>query len=93
MTRLATVLSLVVLVAAVAFADTSAGGPSKVGAIEPVTTTSGLKYYELKKGTGAVATPGKTVKVHYTGWLTNGKEVRQLGRSPRADRVRARRGQ
>lgn len=74
MTRLATVLSLVVLVAAVAFADTSAGGPSKVGAIKPVTTASGLKYYELKKGTGAVAVPGKTVTVHYTGWLTSGKK-------------------
>ncbi|MFI5290045.1 MAG: FKBP-type peptidyl-prolyl cis-trans isomerase [Polyangia bacterium] len=33
-----------------------------------------MKYYELKKGTGAVATPGKTVTVHYTGWLTNGKK-------------------
>ena len=45
MSRFATVASLVVLVAAVAFADTSAGGPSKVGAIKPVTTASGLEYY------------------------------------------------
>jgi peptidylprolyl isomerase/FKBP-type peptidyl-prolyl cis-trans isomerase FkpA len=27
---------------------------------------------ELKAGTGAEATPGKRVTVHYTGWLTNG---------------------
>lgn len=39
---------------------------------EPVTTKSGLKYWDIKKGTGETATEGKTVKVHYTGWLTNG---------------------
>jgi len=27
---------------------------------------------DTKLGTGAVATPGKNVSVHYTGWLTNG---------------------
>ncbi len=36
------------------------------------TTPSGLTYFELKKGTGAVAKAGQKVKVHYTGWLTNG---------------------
>src|SRR5216684_4392204 len=41
---------------------------------EPVTTKSGLKYWDIKKGTGETATEGKTVKVHYTGWLTNGKK-------------------
>ncbi|MBF0492243.1 MAG: FKBP-type peptidyl-prolyl cis-trans isomerase [Deltaproteobacteria bacterium] len=36
----------------------------------PITTNpSGLRYAELKVGTGAVATAGKTVSVHYTGWL------------------------
>lgn len=38
------------------------------------TTPSGLKYEEIKEGTGAIATPGKTVAVHYTGWLTDGKK-------------------
>ncbi len=33
-----------------------------------------LKIEELKPGTGAEATPGKTVSVHYTGWLTDGKK-------------------
>ena len=36
------------------------------------TTASGLKYQDVKTGTGAEATAGKTVSVHYTGWLTNG---------------------
>ena len=39
----------------------------------PVTTPSGLKYWELKVGTGAEAAKGKTVQVHYTGRFTNGK--------------------
>ncbi|HSZ82404.1 MAG TPA: FKBP-type peptidyl-prolyl cis-trans isomerase [Polyangia bacterium] len=28
----------------------------------------------MKKGTGAVAKAGDSVKVHYTGWLTDGKK-------------------
>ncbi len=40
---------------------------------DPVTTASGLKYYEIKIGEGAApATPTARVLVHYTGWLTNG---------------------
>jgi FKBP-type peptidyl-prolyl cis-trans isomerase len=38
------------------------------------TTASGLKYEDVKQGDGDVATVGKTVSVHYTGWLTNGKK-------------------
>ncbi len=41
---------------------------------ETTTTPSGLKYEEIKKGTGVEATTGKTVSVHYTGWLTDGKK-------------------
>ena len=48
-------------------------GPTKVSG-DPITTSSGLKYWEIKKGTGPAAVKGKTVKVHYTGWLTDGKE-------------------
>ncbi len=36
------------------------------------TTTSGLKYTDLETGQGEEARPGKTVDVHYTGWLENG---------------------
>ncbi len=38
------------------------------------TTPSGLQYWDIKAGTGATAAAGQTVKVHYTGWLTNGKK-------------------
>ncbi|BAY48158.1 FKBP-type peptidylprolyl isomerase [Scytonema sp. HK-05] len=37
-----------------------------------VTTPSGLKYIELKEGTGATPKTGQTVEVHYTGTLENG---------------------
>jgi len=39
-----------------------------------VTTKSGLKYQELKEGTGNTAKAGDTVEVHYTGWLKDGKK-------------------
>jgi len=39
-----------------------------------VTTNSGLKYLDLKKGDGAEAKAGDRVKVHYTGWLKDGKK-------------------
>ena len=35
-------------------------------------TDSGLKYDDLIEGEGVVAEAGKTVVVHYTGWLTDG---------------------
>jgi FKBP-type peptidyl-prolyl cis-trans isomerase FkpA len=35
-------------------------------------TASGLQYWDVKAGTGTVATPGKTVSVHYSGWLVDG---------------------
>lgn len=37
-----------------------------------VTTASGLIIEDLVIGTGAEATPGSMVSVHYTGWLTDG---------------------
>jgi FKBP-type peptidyl-prolyl cis-trans isomerase FkpA len=38
------------------------------------TTKSGLKYVDIKIGTGAEAVKGMKVTVHYTGWLySNGK--------------------
>jgi len=50
-----------------------AGGPSKVTG-PGQKTADGLEYWDLKQGTGAVATAGQNVSVHYTGWLTTGKK-------------------
>jgi|KBSSwiStaDraftv2_1062776.scaffolds.fasta_scaffold15710_4 FKBP-type peptidyl-prolyl cis-trans isomerase len=47
----------------------TSSAPAAGGA--PVTTASGLRIEDLVVGTGAVAENGKTVSVHYTGWLTN----------------------
>ena len=51
----------------------TASGPTKVTG-EPTKTASGLEYWDIKVGTGAVAQIGQHVKVDYTGWLTNGKK-------------------
>ena len=48
-------------------------GPTKVTG-EGTKTASGLQYWDIKAGTGAVAQTGHKVKVDYTGWLTNGKK-------------------
>ncbi len=41
---------------------------------DTVLTPSGLKYIEIKKGTGAMPKAGQTISAHYTGWLTDGKK-------------------
>lgn len=40
--------------------------------METIKTASGLMYAELEVGTGAVATAGQRVTVHYTGTFENG---------------------
>jgi FKBP-type peptidyl-prolyl cis-trans isomerase len=52
-------------------ADTSA--PTKVTG-DGVKTDSGLIYWDIRVGNGAVAKEGSHVRVHYTGWLTTGKK-------------------
>ncbi len=39
-----------------------------------IMTDSGLKYVDVKVGTGEAAQKGDTVEVHYTGWLKDGKK-------------------
>ena len=39
-----------------------------------VTTPSGLKMQDLRVGDGPSPQRGQTVRVHYTGWLSNGTE-------------------
>jgi FKBP-type peptidyl-prolyl cis-trans isomerase len=38
-----------------------------------VKDAGGLKIWDVKEGQGEEAKSGATVKVHYTGWLTDGK--------------------
>jgi len=47
---------------------------TKVEDSKYTTTASGLKYFDLKEGTGAVPTTGQTVMVQYTGWLQDGTQ-------------------
>src|SRR5579863_1866582 len=60
--------------------------PARLGVVRPntktptkvtgdgVKTESGLQYWDITLGTGAVAKEGDRVRVHYTGWLTSGKK-------------------
>ena len=42
---------------------------------QPLTkTASGLGYVDLTEGTGPQPKTGDSVRVHYTGWLENGKK-------------------
>jgi FKBP-type peptidyl-prolyl cis-trans isomerase len=47
--------------------------PSKVTG-DGIKTDDGLQYWDIRVGTGTVAKAGSHVRVHYTGWLTNGKK-------------------
>ena len=47
--------------------------PTKVSG-DGVKTESGLQYWDIRVGAGAEAKSGDKGRVHYTGWLTNGKK-------------------
>jgi FKBP-type peptidyl-prolyl cis-trans isomerase len=66
------VIALIVAVAASAIAYVVANRRGQAGT--EVTSASGLKYTDLKVGDGASPRMGQSVKVHYIGWLENGKE-------------------
>ena len=51
----------------------STSSPMKVNG-QPMTTPSGLQYWDIVVGTGATAAPGNKVKVHYSGFLTTGEK-------------------
>ncbi len=76
------IITIVMLAAAFAFSQAkkrtthkaaTASGPTKVTG--PGTDLpGGLKYWDIKVGTGPEVKTGDTVKMEYTGWLTNGKK-------------------
>jgi FKBP-type peptidyl-prolyl cis-trans isomerase FkpA len=69
------VLTVVSLVAQTArkSATPNTNAPTKVTG-DGVKTPSGLIYWDIRVGNGEVAKEGSHVRVHYTGWLTNGKK-------------------
>ena len=74
MKRTLSLLLVLTACAALLVAQTaSTAAPTKVTG-KPKMTKSDVEYWDIKVGEGKVATPGKTVVVHYTGWLTNGKK-------------------
>jgi FKBP-type peptidyl-prolyl cis-trans isomerase len=57
--------------------DAKAGGFSAELGVDTTKMTkapSGLWYSDEAAGQGAEAEPGRTVRVHYTGWLPSGKK-------------------
>lgn len=78
----AAVLSAMCVAPAMAVQE-QAKATNKAGAAKTVTTASGLKYVDVKLGSGASPVKGKQVKVHYTGTLENGKQFdSSVGKQP-----------
>jgi peptidylprolyl isomerase len=69
------VVAVLALIAAAVgvWAQANTAAPTKVTG-NGTTTRSGLQYWDIKAGTGDAAVAGKPVRVHYTGWLTDGKK-------------------
>lgn len=47
--------------------------PSSIEGLKAVTTESGLKYWDIKVGTGDTVESTSDVKTHFTGWKKDGK--------------------
>ncbi len=54
-------------------AGAAAEGPPPVAG-DTVTTASGLKYIVIRSGDGPAVQAGQVARVHYTGWLTDGRK-------------------
>jgi FKBP-type peptidyl-prolyl cis-trans isomerase FkpA len=68
--RIAAIAVIVLVLAVIGFAIFSSMQKGDTGNM--ITTASGLQYQDLVVGTGATAVAGKTVSVHYTGYLEDG---------------------
>jgi FKBP-type peptidyl-prolyl cis-trans isomerase len=82
MTKYVAAVAIILALAAVfLFAQSAArksatpntNAPTKVTG-DGVKTPSGLIYWDIRVGNGEAAKEGSHVRVHYTGWLTNGKK-------------------
>jgi FKBP-type peptidyl-prolyl cis-trans isomerase len=77
----AAIAIVLALMAVFAFAQTTVkktaapntNAPTKVTG-DGVKAPSGLVYWDIRVGNGEVAKEGSHVRVHYTGWLPNGKK-------------------
>ena len=65
---------LIIAVTLILGSGNAMAGNEKEMNMQEVSTPSGLKYVDQVVGTGDVAVAGKTVSVHYTGLLENGKK-------------------
>jgi FKBP-type peptidyl-prolyl cis-trans isomerase FkpA len=77
MHRLALLPWLALAAACGSHGDAKAGGFSAELGVDTTKMTkapSGLWYTDVTTGQGADAEPGRTVRVHYTGWLPSGKK-------------------
>ncbi len=74
MMKVFAVAALMALGTGSAFGAGEQAKPTGKAASKTVKTASGLKYTDVKVGTGASPVKGKQVKVHYTGTLENGKK-------------------
>jgi len=78
---MAGVIILVLTLAASSIAQTAKKAPAAPNTSAPakvtgpgVKTDSGLQYWDIRLGNGETAKEGSRVRVHYTGWLPNGKK-------------------
>ena len=81
MTRRLLILACLIVVPSWAYAD------EKIDPAKMKKTDSGLRYQDLKEGTGDKPQAGQTCEMHYTGWLwEDGKKGEKFDSSHDRDR-------
>jgi FKBP-type peptidyl-prolyl cis-trans isomerase len=79
MSKCIAVIFMIALTTGLVTAQTAARKPVSTASPTKVTgpgtkTASGLQYWDIRVGNGEEAKEGSHVRVHDTGWLTNGKK-------------------